>query len=133
MQIYSDPITPLRRETFETTLPFGNRTSGLLQVVGNAKFELSQDLGLHKIQTMSESCSNKDGANRFKAKKKWQKLYNVFKGISLMKKNIVKTLKDPEDIVSNINNSPRRKVKIAHSVSAYSSFNATKLALDDVR
>jgi len=74
---------------------------------------------------MSESHSN--------AKRKWQKLYNVFKGINLLKKNIVKTLHQPDEIVENINNSPRRKTRVAQSASAFSSFNVTKIALDDVR
>jgi hypothetical protein len=43
------------------------------------------------------------------AKRRWSKLSNVLKGINLMKKNIVKTLSDPEEIVENINNSPRRR------------------------
>lgn len=50
-----------------------------------------------------------------------------------MKKNIVKTLQDPDEIVQNINNSPRRKIRGVASVSAFSSFNVTKIALDDVR
>lgn len=68
-----------------------------------------------------------------KAKRKWQKLSNLFKGINLLKKNIVKTLRYPNEIVENINNSPKRKDRILQSASAISSFNATKLALDDVR
>ena len=50
-----------------------------------------------------------------------------------MKKNIVMTLRDPEEIVENINRSPRRKSRGFASVSAYSSFNATRSALDDIR
>ena len=74
---------------------------------------------------MSESHSN--------AKRKWQKLQNIFRGINLLKNNVVKTLHQPDDIVENINKSPRRKSRIAHSASAISSLNATKMALDDVR
>lgn len=73
------------------------------------------------------------GASSRKARENWKKLQNVFKGISLMKKNIVKTIQDPEEIVQNINNSPRRKPRGVASVSAMSSFNVTRLALDDVR
>jgi hypothetical protein len=49
-----------------------------------------------------------------------------------MRKTVVKPLKDPEDIVLNINNSPRRK-KHLPSVSGISSFDVTKNALDDLR
>ena len=47
-----------------------------------------------------------------KAKRKWQKLSNLFKGINLLKKNVVKTLRYPNEIVENINSSPRRKGRI---------------------
>jgi hypothetical protein len=57
---------------------------------------------------------------------------NVFRGINLMKKNIVKTLMDPNEIVENIKNSPRRKRKLP-SVSGISSFDVTRSALDDLR
>lgn len=49
-----------------------------------------------------------------------------------MRKNIVKTLRDPDEIVEDINNSPRRKRKLP-SVSAKSSFDVTRSALDDLR
>lgn len=49
-----------------------------------------------------------------------------------MRKNIVKTLRDPDEIVENINNSPRRKRKLP-SVSGISSFDVTRSALDDLR
>ena len=49
-----------------------------------------------------------------------------------MKKNIVKKLVDPDEIVDNINNSPRRKRKLP-SVSGISSFDVTRIALDDLR
>ena len=68
-----------------------------------------------------------------KAKRKWQKLSNLFKGINLLKKNVVKTLRYPNEIVENINNSPRRKGRVLQTASVISSFNATKIALDDVR
>lgn len=50
-----------------------------------------------------------------------------------MRKNIVKTLRDPDEIVENINNSPRRKRKGLPSVSGISSFDVTRSALDDLR
>lgn len=49
-----------------------------------------------------------------------------------MRKNIVTTLRDPDEIVENINNSPRRKRKLP-SVSGISSFDVTRSALDDLR
>ena len=49
-----------------------------------------------------------------------------------MRKNIVKTLQDPNEIVENINNSPRRKRRLP-SVSGISSFDVTRSALDDLR
>ena len=49
-----------------------------------------------------------------------------------MRKNIVKTLKDPNEIVEHINNSPRHKRKLP-SVSGIFSFDLTRSALDDLR
>ena len=66
------------------------------------------------------------------ARNKWIKLQNVFRGINLMRKNIVKTLQNPNEIVENINNSPRRKRRLP-SVSGISSFDVTRSALDDLR
>jgi hypothetical protein len=50
-----------------------------------------------------------------------------------MKQNIVKTLQDPDEIVQNINNSPRRRKGLPPSVSGISSFDVTRHALDDLR
>ena len=65
-----------------------------------------------------------------KAHKHWLKIRNVFKSIKLMRVNIVKPLQNPEDIITDINNSPRRK---RTSILSWSSLNLTKCALDDVR
>lgn len=66
-----------------------------------------------------KSCSYTNETN---ARKKWIKLSNVLRGISLMKKNLVKTIEDPEEIVENINSSPRRR-KL--TLTSFTSLNLT--------
>ena len=65
-------------------------------------------------------------------RRKWLKVQNVLRGINLMKKNIVKTLQDPDEIVENINRSPRRRRQSMLSA-GMGSFNITMSALDDIR
>ena len=55
----------------------------------------------------------------------------MFKGINLMKKNIVKTIQDPNEIVDDINKSPRRKKTL--NLNSQASLNFTKTAIDEVR
>lgn len=50
-----------------------------------------------------------------------------------MKKNIVKTIQNPDEIVENINRSPRRKRTNLSSQMSMNPFNITKVALDEVR
>jgi len=64
------------------------------------------------------------------AKRQWIKLSNVFRGISLLKKSVVKTIEDPDEIPEEINRSPR---KFKSTLMSTSSWNPTKQALDDVR
>lgn len=66
------------------------------------------------------------------ARKNWYKLQNMFKGINLLRKNLVKTIQDPEEIVEDINKSPR-KMKPTTFFTSQTSLNFTKTALDDVR
>lgn len=87
-------------------------------------FDLSTD---KKVFHHTKSSSFTTESN---AKRKWNKLSNVLKGINLMKKNLVKTLSDPEEIVEHINNSPRRR-KLTQT--SFTSLNLTQQALDDVR
>ena len=61
----------------------------------------------------------------------WIKISNMFKGINLMKKNIVKTIQDPNEIVDDINKSPRRKKTL--NLNSQASLNFTKTAIDEVR
>ena len=61
----------------------------------------------------------------------WIKISNMFKGINLMKKNIVKTIRDPNEIVDDINKSPRRKKTL--NLNSQASLNFTKTAIDEVR
>jgi len=66
------------------------------------------------------------------AMKKWYKVQNVLKGINLMRKNIVKTIQNPDDIVEDLNRSPRR-ARTSNHLNSQHSLNLTKFALDDRR
>eukprot|EP00347_Sterkiella_histriomuscorum_P001505 403371776 len=63
------------------------------------------------------------------AKKHWMKISNVLKGINLMRKNIVRTIQHPDELVENINKSPRRR----KTLNSLQSLNLTKNVLDEMR
>ncbi len=58
------------------------------------QIDLPSEITQIKIRSQSQTFSQSHSG-----RKKWTKIQNVIKGISLMKHNIVKTLRDPEEIV----------------------------------
>jgi hypothetical protein len=58
------------------------------------KLDIPSDITSLKIRSQSQTFSQSHSG-----RSKWLKIQNVIKGISLMRKNIVKTLQDPDEIV----------------------------------
>lgn len=99
--------------------------------------EIDDNTNKHQPENPNQIATSNDGRlpkyviDENYAKKKWIKVSNVFKGINLLKRNIVSPIEDPDELISHINNSPRKKK--SNLVSLTSTLNLTRQALDDHR
>ncbi|CDW87167.1 calmodulin [Stylonychia lemnae] len=135
-------LIPFKAYSSETQIskPNQNTSTNIMQSQNsnaNLLFENSQIQHFHSEITIPNSrhtpkrIRSKSFFDESQAKRNWLKISNAIKGINLLRRNIVKTLQDPDEIVEDIKNSPRRRR--TSQLASLTSINLTRTVLDDRR